>query len=155
MAAVCTIVNSRPLVPVSSDPENPSVLSPSLLLTQNPSSFTGLSVLIGFGTKDAVKSQWKLVHYLADEFWNRWRSEYLHNLQSRSKCKCSGGTFKEGDVVLVKEKDSHRNCWPIGIVDETYPNEDSKIRKVKVSVIREGTRTSYERPISELIRRDL
>ena len=34
MAEVCAIVNSRPIVPVSTDPEDPSILSPSMLLTQ-------------------------------------------------------------------------------------------------------------------------
>lgn len=50
MAEVCAIVNSRPLLPVSSDPECPDILSPSLLLThkspQESYSFPQ------FGTKD-------------------------------------------------------------------------------------------------------
>ncbi|VDI29234.1 Hypothetical predicted protein [Mytilus galloprovincialis] len=34
MAEVSAIVNSRPLVPVSTDPENPLILTPAMLLTQ-------------------------------------------------------------------------------------------------------------------------
>lgn len=34
MAEVTAIVNARPLVPVSSDPESPLILTPSMLLTQ-------------------------------------------------------------------------------------------------------------------------
>ncbi|XP_052218045.1 uncharacterized protein LOC127835647 [Dreissena polymorpha] len=34
MAKVCAIVNSRPITPVSSDPENPEILTPAILLTQ-------------------------------------------------------------------------------------------------------------------------
>ena len=34
MAEVTAIVNQRPLLSVSNDPENPSVLSPSTILTQ-------------------------------------------------------------------------------------------------------------------------
>ncbi|TWW62875.1 hypothetical protein D4764_04G0015220 [Takifugu flavidus] len=34
MAEVTAIINARPLLPVSSDPENPFILSPSMLLTQ-------------------------------------------------------------------------------------------------------------------------
>lgn len=76
MAEVCTIVNSRPLVPVSSDPEAPAVLSPTLILTQKQPDVT-FSVP-EFGTKDALRSQWKLVQRLADQFWSRWRAEYLN-----------------------------------------------------------------------------
>ena len=34
MAEVCATVNARPLVPVFTDPENPQILSPAMLLTQ-------------------------------------------------------------------------------------------------------------------------
>ena len=37
MAEVCAIVNSRPLVQVSNDPENPCILTPMMLLTQKSS----------------------------------------------------------------------------------------------------------------------
>lgn len=33
-----------------------------------------------FGSKDALKSTWKCVQVMADEFWHRWKTEYLHNL---------------------------------------------------------------------------
>ena len=38
MAEVCAIVNSRPLVPVSTDPDDPQILSPATLLTQKTAS---------------------------------------------------------------------------------------------------------------------
>ena len=34
MAEVTAIVNARPLIPVSNDPDDPFILSPSMLLTQ-------------------------------------------------------------------------------------------------------------------------
>ena len=36
MAEICSIVNFRPLLQVSPDPDNPVVLSPAMLLTQIP-----------------------------------------------------------------------------------------------------------------------
>ena len=38
MAEVMAIVNNRPLVPISSDPTMPDILTPSMVLTQKPSS---------------------------------------------------------------------------------------------------------------------
>lgn len=34
MAEVCAIMNAKPLLPVSNDPKNPLILTPSMLLTQ-------------------------------------------------------------------------------------------------------------------------
>ena len=51
----------------------------------------------------------------------------------------------------MKESDLSRNRWPLGIIEETFPSDDSFVRKVKVVVIRDGKRTPYVRPISQLI----
>lgn len=150
MAEVCAIVNSRPLVPVSADPEAPAVLSPSMLLTQKRPETT--FQLPKFGNKDALRSQWKLVQRLADEFWSRWRTDYLNVLQKRAKWISEGERFKEGDVVLVKDQDSHRNHWPLGVVEEAFPSKDSKVRKVKVTVFRNNSRVSYVRPVCQFVR---
>lgn len=56
-----------------------------------------------------------------------------------------------GDIVLVKDNDWHRNYWPMRIADEVYPSKDKGIWKAKIFVVREGTRASYVRPISELV----
>lgn len=78
MAEFTTI--TRPLVPVSSDAENPFILSPSMLLTQKscllppPGDFTD---------KDLYNKQWRQVQALFNQFWTRWRREYLPTLQQR------------------------------------------------------------------------
>ena len=124
MMEVCAILNARPLVSVSSYLEMPEVLSPSLLLTQKPC--TGDIQLPEFGLKDALRSQWKHVQYLADKFWSHWSSEYLQNLQIRQKWTTDGIQFYVGDVVLMKDEESHRNHWPLGVVEETYPSDDHR-----------------------------
>jgi hypothetical protein len=93
-----------------------------------------------------------LVQRLADKFWSRWRTEYLNLLQKRVKWQGRGEEFHEGDIVLVKEEGSHRNQWPMGIVEEAFNSKDDKVRKVKVAVIRNDTRTSYVRPLCHLVK---
>ena len=78
MAEVCAIVNNRPLMDVSSDPEALTLLTPSMLLTMK----TNTQSFPSFGTKDALKSTGKCVQVTADEFWHRWKTEYLHTLSS-------------------------------------------------------------------------
>ncbi len=75
MAEVSAIMNARPLVPVSSDPEAHSILTLAILLTLKifsipppPGEFTH---------KDPFKAEWKRVQNLAEIFWTRWRCEYL------------------------------------------------------------------------------
>ena len=41
------------------------------------------------------------------------------------------------DVVILNESDLHRNMWPIGIVEQTFPGKDGLILKVQLKVIRE------------------
>ncbi|KAK3083618.1 hypothetical protein FSP39_000372 [Pinctada imbricata] len=152
MAEACAIMNGRPLVPVSTDPESPSILTPSQILTHKVSNYAGNLDVTDFGRKDVMKSQWKLVQHLADNFWRRWQAEYMHSLQVRQKWQLPGETFKERDVVLVKDDDCRRNQWPLGVIEEVYWSKDSMVRKVKVSIVRGNSRVSYVRPISELVR---
>ena len=79
IAAVCVILNARPIVPISQDPNLPEILTPNLLLTQKSCAVTELSAR--YDIRDTYKSQWKHVQMLAEDFWKRWRREYLQNLQ--------------------------------------------------------------------------
>lgn len=89
---------------------------------------------------------------MADIFWRRWRSEYIHQLQNRTKWQLPGVSFKEKDVVLLKDDSCHRNYWPLAIIDEIFPSDDSAVRKLKLSLIRDNVRVSYIRLISEIVR---
>ena len=110
MAEVCAIVNARPLAPVSNDPECPEILNPNALLTQKLDSSSDLSISSGQG--NIFTPQWKFVQNLADRFWNRRRSEYLHTLQKRVKWQDIQPNLKNGDVVLLHDDESCRNsCY--------------------------------------------
>ncbi|KAM3938230.1 uncharacterized protein RB166_011994 [Leptodactylus fuscus] len=127
LAEVSAIINSRPLVPVSMDPEMSTILTPTTLLTQktgNP-----LTISEEFTHANTYQKQWKRVQYLADYFWNRWRKEYLVILQGRRKWRQNKPNLKEGDVVLMKEPQAQRIDWPMGIVTKTFPSQDGKVRK--------------------------
>ena len=101
--------------------------------------------------KDAYKSQWKLVQHLADNFWERWRKEYVVQLQSRPKWLRKTVNFKEGDIVLMKDNQSPRLEWPMAVVDKTFPSEDEYVRKVQIRILREGHHVAYVRPITQLV----
>ena len=142
-------MNARPLTSISYDPESTCLLTPSLLLTQksSPASYP----FPAFGQKDLLQKQWKHVQVLAEEFWQKWRSEYLHGLQTRRKWTSVKQDVSVGDVVLMKDNACARNDWPIGLVQRAFPSVDGRVRKVELRVMCDGKTSTYVRPISELI----
>ena len=149
MAEVCAIVNARPLIAVSHDPEAPEILSPSLLLNQKSDVKT--EAFESFDLKNLYKAQWKRVQTLADLFWNRWRQEYLITLQKRRIWQSERPNLKDGDVVLLKDADVCRNEWPMGVVVNAIWSSDSKVRKAEVCIIKDGKRSVFTRPVTELV----
>ncbi|KAI5085501.1 hypothetical protein C0J45_2267, partial [Silurus meridionalis] len=149
MAEVTGIVNSRPLVPISSDPDSPFLLMPAMLLTQK--GHTVLSPPGDFKETDLHSQQWRWVQHLANTFWSRWRREFLATLQSRSKWQKEQRNLKEGNVVLLKDAQAKRSEWPMALVTKTFTSSDGKVRTVKLRVARNWTIKTLLRPISETV----
>ncbi|XP_072921262.1 uncharacterized protein [Hemitrygon akajei] len=148
MAEVTAIINAQPLLPVSSDPENPFMLSPSMLLTQK----AGAPPLPGdFSDKDLYTKQWRQVQALANQFWSRWRHEYLTLLQHRQKWTEPRRNLQLGDLVLLRDKQITRNCWPMGRITATFPDKDGHVRKVELKTNDQGDVKTYQRPVAEVI----
>ncbi len=117
------IMNARPLLPISSDPDTLEVLSPSMLLTQKAS--TVPAPLGDFDMKDLYKKEWRQVQCLADAFWKALRRDYLATLQVRRKWTEEKQNLQEGDIVLLKDSNVKRNEWPIGLIVKTIPSSDN------------------------------
>ncbi|KAK3752086.1 hypothetical protein QZH41_016992 [Actinostola sp. cb2023] len=150
MAEVTAIVNARPIAAIPSDTDDPLSLSPSMLLTMKTRPL-GPAPGHFIPTDLYARRRWRRVQYLADQFWIRWKREYLQNLQTRQKWTDEKRDLKEGDVVLVKEESEHRNMWPMGRVTEATKSEDGKVRKALITVYKDGKRKVMIRPIKELI----
>ena len=153
------IVNSRPLtVDNLSSPTEPEPLTPNHLLTMKtrvllppPGEFERADLYL---TK-----RWRCVQYLVNQFWSRWRKEFLGTLQERKKWNNPRRNMRKGDVVLVRE-DTSRNCWRKARVEEAYVDDDGLVRKVRLTVAdpflnERGERiratTILERPIQKLV----
>ena len=123
------IVNSRPLTPVVLDHEGGVPLSPNhllLLCAEDHSIGT-------FNHRDNyVRRRWRQVQYLTDQFWLRWRKEYLQTLQTRQKWQDVEPNFAVDDLVLVSDENSTRGKWPLGRVVQTFPDKFGHVRQVLV-----------------------
>ncbi|XP_006823753.1 uncharacterized protein LOC102809855 [Saccoglossus kowalevskii] len=110
------IVNSRPLTYLDmSSTDTGEPLTPSQLLTQK--SKVILPLPGAFVPQDLYcRKRWRRVQYLANEFWRRWRLEYLPTLQLRQKWQDETLNLIKGDIVLVIEENTPRCQWPRAMV---------------------------------------
>ncbi|XP_067056075.1 uncharacterized protein [Acropora muricata] len=149
MAEVSAIVNARPLIPVSNDPDAPEVVTPATLLTQKPQQLRPPAR--DFNAENLLSKQWKRVQHLANVFWARWRKEYLPTLQPRRKWQNASRNLWEGDLVLLRCKDAPRNNWPLARITKAQADQDGKVRKVELVTAKEGSMRHYQRPVTEAI----
>ena len=134
MCEAAAIVNSRPLtVENVNDPLSLNPLTPNHLLTMKSSVL--LSPPGKFDESDLyARKRWRRVQHLVNEFWYRWRREYLQNLQTRQKWVQPKRNLKVNDVVIVKDENLPRGEWCLGRVIETFPSQDGYVRSVKLAI---------------------
>ena len=95
------IVNSRPLTVESlNDPLSLNPLTPNHLLTMKtkvvlppPGVFQS--------TDKCCRKRWRRVQHLANEFWIRWKKEYLLSLQQGQKWVKPRRNLCVGDIVII------------------------------------------------------
>ena len=133
MYEAAAIVNSRPLtVDAINDPVSPSPLTPNQLLTMKSDLY--LPPPGNFENSDLYSAKrWRRVQYVANEFWKRWKGEYLQNLQVRRKWNRPKPNLEVDDIVIIRDDDLPRGQWWLGRVSEVFPSKDGLVRAVKVA----------------------
>ncbi len=107
------------------------------------------------------RKRWRRVQHLANEFWKRWRTEFLLEMQRRSKWTKPKKNLNPGDIVIIKDDAARRNQWQLARIMESYVDADGLVRKVKLILAtsaldergrRNDTRYNYiERPVHKLV----
>ncbi|GFY72539.1 reverse transcriptase domain-containing protein [Trichonephila inaurata madagascariensis] len=82
--------------------------------------------------KCAQLSEWSLIQRLRDTFWARWSSEYLNELQRRTKWRDVKENLKVGQLVLLKNASQIPMKWTLARVIKIHPGEDGLVRVVDV-----------------------
>ena len=70
---------------------------------------------------------------LLNEFWARWRKEYLLIQQTRSKWNTPSRNISVGDIVILRD-DGIRGHWILAKVIETIVDADNLVRRVKLLI---------------------
>ena len=139
------ILNSRPLLYCSSDPEDEPVLTPNHFLHGQLG-----GQLAPYGTEELAfnpRQRWRFIQDLVTQFWQRWVKEYLPSLQPRGKWLREYRDLVVDDVVLVVDLKMPRGMWPLGRICQTFDGSDGHVRTVEV--LCRGKR--YIRPITKLV----
>ena len=153
IAEASYVVNQTPLWTHTEDPNDPKPLTPAMLLTMRSDNDI---VREEYDEKDLMrygKLRYRRCQYLADQFWIRWQHEYLQTLTERHKWMSKRPCITENDIVLVRDKQSARNDWPMARVAAVKLSQDGLVRSVTLQLAsaQKGTPRFLTRPISELV----
>ncbi|XP_075151125.1 uncharacterized protein LOC142225233 [Haematobia irritans] len=148
MHTVCyqseAIINSRPLTPLSSDPNDLRPLTPAHFLIGRP--LTTLAEPSVVQVNPASLKRYQMVQWIQQQFWDRWRNEYLKTLQQKTKWSTTMINLQVNDLVLLKEENVPPLKWPLARVISCSPGDDGYVRVVTVKTA-DGT---FKRSITKL-----
>ncbi|XP_011684943.1 PREDICTED: uncharacterized protein LOC105448195 [Wasmannia auropunctata] len=138
------ILNSRPLCPLSDDPEDLEPLTPGHFLTGGPIVTPPEPSLLDVA--QSRLSRWQSIKQMVDRFWQRWGTEYLQRLQGISKWQRRNNAIKKGDIVLVLDERYPPAKWPLGRITDVHPGTDGLVRVVTIKT----ASTTLQRPIAKI-----
>lgn len=128
-----SLLKSRPLVygGSSSSPTDVSALTPNHFLHGRAS----VNLATGeFAQQDmSLRLRWRHGQFLVNQFWHRWRQEYLPHLIARSKWRAIQRNLPHGDLILIVDNKAPRGQWRQGQVTAPIASADGLIRSAEVA----------------------
>ncbi|XP_058456452.1 uncharacterized protein LOC131433863 [Malaya genurostris] len=130
LAQIEACLNSRPLTPLSNDPEDLDALTPGHFLTHRP--LTAIPEPSYEEVPTNRLSQWQTIQEYLRRLWKRWSSEYLSGLQQRTRWTHERDNIHIGTMVLVKDDNLPPMKWRFGRVVDIAPGQDGLTRVVSI-----------------------
>jgi hypothetical protein len=140
------ILNSRPLTPLTGDPNDLSALTPGHFLIGRPISAIPEHELTT--TPMNRLNRWQLIKQAQQSFWKRWSHEYLQTLQSRQKWYAQTDSLSIGDLVVIHSSNRPSMSWQLGRVIQIHPGTDEVVR---VATLRTADGI-LKRPVVKLVK---
>ncbi|XP_055614611.1 uncharacterized protein LOC129760951 [Uranotaenia lowii] len=121
-------LNSRPITALTDDPDNLEPLKPGHFLIGEP-----LQQIPERNVRDVPLNRLnnnQTLQKRIQHFWDRWRVEYLTQLQGRFKRWKTPIEIKIGQLVVIKDDNLPPSRWKMGRVDRVFPGPDGVVRVV-------------------------
>ena len=144
MSEIESIINGRPLNPLSDDINDFEALTSNHFLTgtANPN----LLICPVEKPLDIVnKQKWKAVQVALQSFWQRWIREFSI-ITTRKKWNIPTRNFAVGDLVLIADKKIPQSNCLLARITEIHRSKDNVVRVIKLKT-KFGT---YTRPAANL-----
>lgn len=139
------VLNSRPLYPLSDDPNDLQALTPGHFLVGEPLKVPQL-INPPPRTTCSLKRIWAEAQSMKEHFWERWSAEYLPTLQQRNKWKSKNENYKIGQLVIIKDENLPPAQWLLGRIIELFRGDEDAVRSVKIKT-ENGT---LSRPVQKI-----
>ncbi|XP_036346961.1 uncharacterized protein LOC118756298 [Rhagoletis pomonella] len=137
------VMNSRPITPLSSDPNDYEALTPGHFIIGD-----ALKALPERNVSSNIShaQQWAQIATIKQNFWKQWSHEYINELQVRSKWFADRPNIENNTMVIIHEDNLPPQKWLMGRIVNCIPGKDSKIRVVDVRT----SKGIIRRPIHKL-----
>lgn len=151
LSEVEACINSRPLTSVDDSPRaRNSPLTPAHFLIGRGNIFENDATLETPSTRISLSERQLVQESALSQFWAIWLKDYIRNLPP-AKGSARTCAIAVGDLVLVREDNSPRLEWPLGVVTQLVPGQDGIVRTCRVRF----RGSEFVRPIQRLHRLEL
>ncbi|XP_055915627.1 uncharacterized protein LOC129953522 [Eupeodes corollae] len=137
-------MNSRPITPMSPDPNDLEALTPAHFLVG--SSLRAIPEPSHEVSDISHLERWRRINAVKTHFWKRWSSEYVLELQNRAKWTTSTPNLEIGSLVIIHEDNLPPQKWLMGKVVKLIKGPDGHVRVADVKT----SRGEFRRPIRKL-----
>ncbi|XP_062716301.1 uncharacterized protein LOC134291910 [Aedes albopictus] len=144
LAEIEAAMNSRPLVPMTEDPNDFTVLTPAHFIVGST-----MHAVLSPSVIDIHVS--RLAHHqklqqLFQRFWHQWRTEYLQELQKDTRLRQPNHQIRPGRMVVIVDEFQHPVRWPLARVEAVHPGADGLVRVVTLRT----SKGIFKRPITKI-----
>ena len=125
-AQIESVLNLRPIVPLTDNCNDELALTPAHFLIRESSLLLAEHLIVD--EKVSPLERWKRVIQITQSFLKKWSNEYLQALQRRTKRKNINENIKINDIVIIKNENVPPSQWPLAKVIKTHPGADGNVR---------------------------